>query len=222
MRKKYEAHPMMSRLTAIVAVLLTFILSLSGSTVLYAQEADNTFGGWEHIELAHSFKDSKWYGSIYFEHENYQYQRLDQCFISAGLGYEFTSWLKAGAAYDFLIEPAGIGHRAVAYVTGTLKEGNLSLSLRERYQHKWSIVTSTRGNELRSRLKAQYTIPGSRFKPYVAVEVYSWEKWQKTKHYVGSTITLNDHFELETYYMYYLFANKPAEHVLGIGLNMAF
>ena len=36
------------------------------------------------------------------------------------------------------------------------------------------------------------------------------------------TLTLNDHFELETYYMYYLFANKPAEHVLGIGLNMAF
>lgn len=212
----------MSRLTTIAAVLWTFILPLLGSTMLYAQEESNTFGGWEHIELAHSFKDSKWYSSIYFEHDNYQYQRLDLCFISAAFGYEFTGWLKAGAAYDFLIEPVGIGHRAVAYVTGTLKEGNLSLSLRERFQHKWSIGTSTQGNELRSRLKAQYAIPGSRIKPYIAIEVYSWEKWQKTRHYVGSAITLDNHFELEAYYMYYLFANKPAEHVLGIGLNMAF
>lgn len=209
----------MSRSTSTVIILLASIL-LSGSP-LRAQEKD-TFGGWEHLELAHSFQDPKCYGTIYFEHDNIQYQRLELCFISAAFGYKFSDWLKADAAYDFMIEPDGIGHRAVAAVTGTLKADNLTLSLRERFQHKWPPGTSPQINELRSRLKAQYAFPNSRVKPYLALEVYTWDKWLKSRHYAGSAITLNTHFELDVYYMYYLFASKPAEHVLGLGLNIAF
>lgn len=209
----------MSRLIASVSVLLTFIL-LSGRP-LHAQEK-STFGGWEHIDLTHSFRDSKWYGSLYFEHNNIQYQRLDICFISTSVGYEFSDWLKADAAYNFMIQPEGIGHRAVVAVTGTLKKGNLSLSLRERYQHKWPPGTLPQENELRSRLKAQYAFPNSRFKPYLALEVYTWDKWLKSRHYAGTAITLNTHFELDVYYMYYLFANGQAEHVPGLGLNIDF
>lgn len=193
-------------------------LLLFPSNTLSAQE-NNTFGGWEHLEVAHTFKNTNLYGYIYFEHDNFQYQRLDFCFISVDIGYKFTNWLKTSVAYDFFVEPIGIGHRAIADITGTLKEGNLSLSLRERYQHRWSMGNSSQGNELRSRLKAQYSIPESRLKPYLAIEVYTWEKWQKTRHYIGSAITLDNHFELEAYYMYYLFANKPAEHVFVLGLN---
>ena len=209
----------MPRSTSIVIIFLTCIL-LSGSP-LHAREK-STFGGWEHIDLTYSFRDSKWYGALYFEHDNIQYQRLDICFISTVFGYKFSDWLKADAAYDFMIQPEGIGHRAVVAVTGTLKKGNLSLFLRERYQHKWSPGTLPQENELRSRLKAQYTFPNSRFKPYLALEVYTWEKWLKSRHYAGTAITLNTHFELDVYYMYFLFASKTAEHVLGLGLNIAF
>jgi hypothetical protein len=76
------------------------------------------------------------------------------------------------------------------------------------------------GNVLRSRLKVQYAIPESRLKPFLAMEVFTWDEWKKTRHYVGTTCSINKHFEIEGYYVYYTFANKPDEHVLGIGLNM--
>jgi hypothetical protein len=105
-------------------------------------------------------------------------------------------------------------------VKGTLKQGNLSVSLRERYIHSWSPEIGEQGDVLRSRLKTQYSIPNSRFKPYLAVEVFTWDKWKKTRHYVGTTYDINNHFEIEGYYIYYTFDGKPAEHVLGIGLNI--
>ena len=202
----------------VLCLLVFFVVSLS----LYSQEKeeDNTFGGWEFLEVYHDFKDSDWFTSFYFEHANYQYKRLESWYARLMFGYKINSWLKTDVAYDFMQEPGFITHRAVADVTGTLKQGNLSVSLRERYIHSWSPKIGEQGDVLRSRLKTQYSIPNSRFKPYLAVEVFTWDKWKKTRHYVGTTYDINNHFEIEGYYIYYTFDGKPAEHVLGIGLNI--
>lgn len=55
------------------------LLLLSLPLCMKAQqtEEDNSFGGWHFVEVDHRFGDSKWTGMLYFEHENYQYQRLD-------------------------------------------------------------------------------------------------------------------------------------------------
>lgn len=204
-------------------LLLAALILTAGAISLSAQEnEDNTFGGWEFFEIYHSFRNSNWFASFYFEHDNFQYKRLDACYTRTTVGYKFTGWLKADVAYDFMIEPDGMTHRAIIDLIGTLKEGNLTVSLRERCLHKWVMSSGRQGNELRSRLKAQYAIPESRFKPYLAIEVFTWEKWMKTRHYAGTAVTLNGHFEIEGYYMYYTFSDKPAQHVLGIGLNMEF
>lgn len=202
----------------VLCILVFFVVSLP----LYSQEKeeDNTFGGWEFLEIYHDFKDSDWFTSFYFEHANYQYKRLESWYARLMFGYKINSWLKTDVAYDFMQEPGFITHRAVADVTGTLKQGNLSVSLRERYIHSWSPEIGEQGDVLRSRLKTQYSIPNSRFKPYLAVEVFTWDKWKKTRHYVGTTYDINNHFEIEGYYIYYTFDGKPAEHVLGIGLNI--
>lgn len=49
--------------------------------------------------------------------------------------------------------------RAVFDVVGTLKEGNLSSSLRLRYLHTWKQELGTEDNELRTRLIVSYKIP---------------------------------------------------------------
>ncbi|MBR5542312.1 MAG: DUF2490 domain-containing protein [Bacteroides sp.] len=203
--------------TALVLLFLIFCLSVSAQE----QEENNTFGGWEFFEVNHSFKNSNWYTTFYFEHANYQYKRLESWYARLIFGNKITSWLKTGFAYDFMQEPGYITHRAVAEVTGSLKQGNLTVSLRERYIHSWSPEVDEWGNVLRSRLKVQYTIPESPFKPYLAMEVFTWDGWKKTRHYVGTACSINEHFEIEGYYVYYTFVNKPAEHVLGIGLNIA-
>lgn len=185
-----------------------------------SQETDNTFGGWEFFEVYHSFKNPRYFTSFYFEHANYQYKRLECWFARLSVGYKFNSWLKADVAYDFMQEPGYITHRAVADLIGTLKQGDLTVSVRERYIHSWSPKVDEQGRVVRSRLKVQYAIPDTRFNPYLAVEVFTWNVWKKTRYYLGTTYNINKNFAIEGYYLYYTFAGKPSEHVLGIGLNI--
>lgn len=206
----------------VITALFAGLFFLVGTPAFSQEAEDNTFGGWEFFEVYHGFGSSGWFASFYFEHDNYQYKRLDNWYTRTTVGYKLLPWLKADVAYDYIYEPSGVTHKGIFDLTGTLKQGNLSVQLRERYLHNWLQGTDIQGNELRSRLKAQYAIPGSRVKPYLMMEVFTWDKWKKTRHYAGTTITLNDHFEIDAFYMYYVFANKPAEHVLGIGLNMEF
>jgi hypothetical protein len=212
---------MKSALLRLIIVTFAFVFSLS----VAAQESevdDNSFGGWEFIEVSYLFKNSGWFTSFYFEHDNYQYKRLECWYTRFTLGYKINSWLKTDVAYDFMQEPTHITHRGIYDITATLKQGNLSISLRERFVYSWSPSISKQSNVLRSRIKTQYFIPNSRFSPYLAVELFTWDVWKKTRHYVATTYRINDYLEIEGYYLYYTFATSPAEHVLGIGLNMEF
>lgn len=210
----------MSKTIRNLLFLLCIFLSRPSFAQDVLQEKDNTFGGWEFFEVYHDFKDSGYFTSFYFEHANYQYKRLESWYARLMFGYKFNSWLKADVAYDFMQEPDFITHRAVADLTGTLKQGNLTVSVRERYMHSWSPEVNEQGNVIRSRLKVQYAISDTRFNPYLAIEVFTWDVWKKTRHYVGTTYNINKTFEIEGYYIYYTFMGKPAEHVLGIGLNI--
>lgn len=160
----------MKRTAVLVASILAFFLTDTAA----AQDAeDNSFGGWEFLELYHDFGNSNWFASVYFEHDNYQYKRLDGWYIRTTVGYKLARWLKADVCYDFLHEPTADSHKALFDLTGTLTEGNLSVQLRERYTHSWTPALGGQGDVLRSRLKVQYAIPDSKFKPYLAMEVFT-------------------------------------------------
>ena len=123
------------------------------------QEDDNSFGGWHFVEISHKFGNSKVTGMLYFEHENYQYKRLDCWYLRPGIRYNILPWLKLGLSYDYLKVPDTYGHRVVPEVTGTLREGRLSASLRFRYLHTWKPELHTQDNEFRTRLLVSYKIP---------------------------------------------------------------
>ena len=204
---------------------LIFFLGIIVSNISTAQETkeNNTFGGWEFLELTYNFKNSPIFASVYFEHDNYQYNRLECWYLRTMFGYKITNWLKADVAYDYMKEPGYVTHRALIDLQGTLKQGNLKVSIRERYIHSWSPEIHEQGDALRSRLKVQYAIPDTKFSPYVAAEVFTWgTEWKKTRHYVACDYDISSCMQLECYYLYYAFNGKPAEHVLGIGLNFEF
>ena len=187
----------------------------------WAQEGeDNTFGGWEFFEVSHDFGKTPIFASFYFEHDNFQYQRLECWYTRTTLGVKILPWLKADVAWDYLQEPNYHTHKALFDLTGTLKQGNLKVSIRERYVHSWTPALGTQGNVLRSRLKVQYVIPNSRFSPYLAIEIFTWDTWKKTRHYVACNYDINKTFQLEAYYLYYTFNNTPSEHVIGLGVNI--
>lgn len=125
------------------------------------------------------------------------------------------------AGYDIFRNPVCWSHRAVYDVTGSMKSGDLQVSVRERYIHAWSPAIGTQSNELRSLLKVQYNIPDSAFHPYLSAEVFTWgDRWKKTRHHVGCMYDLAQGVQVECYYLYFTFDGKPAEHVIGLGLNM--
>lgn len=198
----------------LLALMLLFPLCANAQ-----EEEDNSFGGWHFVEVDHRFGDSKWTGMLYFEHENFQYQRLDCWFIRPGVRYNVLPWLKLGVSYDFLKVPSTYGHRAVFDVIGTLKEGNLAAALRFRYLHTWKPELGTEDNELRTRLIVSYKIPETRFMPYVAVEIFTWAgQWRKSRHYVACTYDITYFMQVEGFYML-TFRSKDPEHILGLGLN---
>lgn len=206
-------------------LLLIFIVLFSSFNVALASEKEenNTFGGWEFVEVNYNFKKAPFFATLYFEHDNYQYQRLECWYLRSTLGWKVNKWLKADVAYDFMQEPGYVTHRALVDLQGTLKSGNFKVSIRERYIHSWSPAIDKSSGVLRSRLKVAYAIPETKFSPYVAAEVFTHgTTWKKTRHYVACTYDFTDFMQLEWYYMYYAFNGAPAEHVLGIGLNFDF
>ena len=185
-------------------------------------EPDNTFGGMEFFLVNHDIGETgRWFVADYFEHSNYQYCRLDAWYNRISLGYKIFPWLKTSVGYDIFRNPVCWSHRAVYDVTGSMKSGDLQVSVRERYIHAWSPAIDTQSNELRSLLKVQYNIPDSAFHPYLSAEVFTWgDRWKKTRHHVGCMYDLTQDVQMECSYLYFTFDGKPAEHVIGLGLNM--
>lgn len=209
--------------SARIKYLASLLLALSFSLVANAQEEeeDNSFGGWHFIEVTHTFGNSPWSAMLYFEHENYQYQRLDCWYLRPGIRCKVLPWLRLGVSYDYLKLPSTYGHRVVADVVGSLKEGNLSASLRFRYLHTWKPELATEDNELRTKLAVEYNIPAAHLKPYLAVEVFTWgTQWRRTRHYAGCIYEITKHIQLEGFYML-TFSKRYTypEHILGLGLN---
>lgn len=198
-------------------LLLLFLLPVP----LFAQEEvdDRTFGGWEFFEVNKDFGSSLIYASFYFEHDNFQYRRLDNWYTRSIVGVKIFPWLKADVAYDFMKEPSRETHHAMFDIIGTLKLDNFTITLRERYRHSWDPAACTQSNEMRSRLKIQYAIPRSRFSPYVAIEPITWAHWIKTRHYVACNYNITNWFQLEAYYLYYTYRSRPDMHVIGLGAN---
>lgn len=200
-----------------VLVVVFFVLT---GLVCRAQEEDSCLGMWADVQVNHSFSEN-WYGSVRAEYRGTDNLKSTAFwFIRPIVGYKFTPWLKFDVGYDYFKKPTSLNHRALFSLTGTLKQGGLSVSVRERYIYSYNQEAGTSTNVLRSQLKAAYKVPDSMFKPYMAVELFTWAKWQKTWHFVGTQIDFNSHHGLDLFYVYATFDGKPAEHVIGIGYNL--
>ena len=198
-------------------VMLVCLLSSFGARA--QDEVDNSFGGWHFVEINYKFGNTPWSAMLYFEHENYQYQRLDCWYLRPSIRCTPLPWIKLGLSYDYMKLPNTYAHRVVAEVTGTLREGHLSAALRFRYLHTWKPELGTEDNELRTRLLVSYSIPQAKVTPYLATESYTWGfSWSRTRNYLGCIYDVTSFMQIEAFYML-TFNQKSPEHTLGLGLN---
>ena len=198
-----------------LAALLFLLLALPG-------RADD-FGSWHFIQAIKPLGSSGAYVGFRAEYRDCNhFSATERWFLRPIAGYRFTPWLKGELMYDFMRKPGDVQiHQAIAGLTATLKQGLLSVTLRERYQYSYNTTAETSRNYLRSYLKTACALPESRLTPYLAVELFTWDTWVKTRHFAGTAIRLSDRCALDVYYMYHTFAASEASHVLGLGCNIA-
>ena len=79
--------------------------------------------------------------------------------------------------------------------------------------NQWSHV-------LRSYLKVGYHAPGHLLAPYLAVELYAWEQWQKTHHFAGVQLRISSRSTLDLFYLFATDKKKPDAHILGLGYDI--
>lgn len=206
------------RLKYVLLAAVALCLSLRANA---QEEEDNSFGGWHFLEVSHQFGNSPWGVMLFMEHENFQYKRLDCWYIRPGVQYKPLPWLKLGLYYDYLKVPDTYGHRLVADISGTLRQGNLSASIRFRYLHTWKPAVNTQDDELRSRLLVTYAIPNVPLKPYAAVELFTEPLiWRRTRHYLGLMYDITPFMQLDGFYMmHFSKTNRNPQHIVGLGLN---
>ena len=209
----------MKKLASLLAAALLCCLA---SSPLKAEEGE-VFGGWEFLELSHSFSGTGLSATAYAEFDNVPFNSFDCWYMRLSLGYKLLPWLKVGVNYVPVRNPGYWQNYAEVDLVGSLKSGVLGVSLRERYRHGWDPEGGAGSHELRSRLKVDFRIPDSAFTPYAAAEVFTWgTTWKKTRHYLGCTYDFSSSVQMEAYYLYYVFKNSPAQHILGLGLNFSF
>ena len=180
--------------------------------------AQDTFCLRNNIKLTKSW--DRIYSTLHLEH------RTQDCwFVRTYAGYKFAPWLKGDVAYEFRQKYSSeLRQRGIVSFTGTLKSGNFSASLRERYVMEFSKKggESTFGfskNVLRSRLKVKYAIPGSIFAPYLSSEIFVWKEWEKSRYYAGTELKLGARGKLDIFYLYTVYAAHPGTPRHSIGIN---
>ena len=194
-------------------VLLAFLLLLSCTSVT----AQDTFCLRNKIKVTKGW--DKAYTALQLEH------RTQDCwFVRPIMGCRFTPWLKGDVAYEFRQKYShDLKQRGLVSLTGTLRSGDLSVSLRERYVLEFSKKDGASAfgpgkSVLRSMLTAKYSIPNTIFSPYLSTEAFTWKTWEKARFSAGTLLRVSERSSFDVFYMYTIFASQPAasQHALGI------
>ncbi len=136
-------------------------------------------------------------------------------------------------------------HRFYIGVTGSYRIGRFDLSLRERYQITYrpehntkrydfdnlmwepTVVKSKTRHILRSRLKAEYDIPASKFSPWASVELFNDLRLDKVRLQAGCDYTLKKQHQFSLFYRYQRVTGTDNDgetnsHILGAGYCFKF
>ena len=201
-----------------IFIVLVVTISVVNSNPLFAQKNDkDDFGMWFVAQMTKNW-DNGLYIAMRGEFRTKEMGgKMDITYLRPTFGYAPLKWLKIDVAYDIMLLSSGaLRHDFLFSVTGTLSKENLSVSVRERYMLAYNQKEKTYTNVIRSFLRAQYK--AGCCTPYLALEIFSWSKWNMTQYFVGTEIAFAKHSSFDIFYMYNSYASKPqAQHTAGLG-----
>ena len=206
----------------------------------WVKAQENDFGTWVGVEL-----EKRITKKLRFEFEEevrifQNFSEIDRFATSFGGAWTFNQNLRAGAGYTWIYknrvnkEQWEHRHRYQIYLRGRVKADRFTFTLRERFQSTFR-DESIEGyrynprNYLRSRVKADYNIKGSKISPYTAAEIYyqlnnpEGNEFDKVRYTVGAGWPLSGNLSMDTYLRLdrdMNVKNPVSLYLLGISLNV--
>ena len=203
----------------ILLVIASFAaLSLFDAAAQDAGKTPDDAGSWCSVQVMKPI--DKAFLTARLEHRsNSKFGNTECWFLATAAGYKFTPWLTTDLGYEYWSIGGNPCHKAVFGVTGAVRQGDLSVAWREKYELAFN-PGKPGASTLRSRLRAQYIIPESAFRPYLMAELFSWDGWKRSLYYVGTDIVISKACSFDLFYCYHLQAAGPAVHTAGVGFTL--
>lgn len=186
------------------------------------------------------------------------HETVDRWSVGLGASYKLTNWLKASADYTYLYDHNekwndkqtkvanfwGSRHRVNVVLTGSVDFGNLSVSLRERWQYTYrpeKTVERTKvsngkvedktyngkgKNVWRNRLQLKYKLT-SLWRPYVNGETFvAGSGLEKYRLSAGAEIRVSKKHSFDVKYLFQKSCSDDDDegnrHILGVGYTFKF
>ena len=137
------------------------------------------------------------------------------------VGYNPLSWLRLQVQVDFLQSfYSGFYLRYIPDVTFHWKASDFRFSFRNRFQLSHHVKTGKLSFAVRNRLKAEYLIPKIPVSLHLAAEPYWYDRFIKTRYYLGADFKISKHFSVSADYIRYQHydIDKPHQNVVYLAL----
>ena len=238
---------------------------LAMATIIPAYAQSDDFGIWTEAEFEKKIsKKLTLDGSLELRTRDDGFGELDRWSVGVGATYKLTDWLKGSVGYVLLDDNNhkvnssgkkyadywGLRHRFNVSLTASHQFGDLTVSLRERWQYTYRPEKTVKrysnvdnddydygeyrdertyegkgSNKWRNRLQLKYKIT-KQWRPYVNAEsTIGGSGLDKMRYAVGTEYRLSKQHSFDIKYLYqhvYKDNEEGNRHVLGIGYSYSF
>ena len=237
---------------------LSFVLAFLLLASVEVKAEGDDFGIWSEIDVEKKIsKKMSLEGGLELRTRD-NVKTVDRWSGSVGASCKLTDWLKASAGYTLLYDNNekwndkqtkvakfwGVRHRFNVSLTGSVDFGNLSVSLRERWQYTYrpeKTVERTKvsngkvedktyngkgKNVWRNRLQLKYKVT-SLWRPYINGETYvAGSGLEKYRLSAGTEIRLSKKHSFDVKYMFQKSCDDEDDegnrHIIGLGYTFKF
>ncbi len=189
-------------------------------TAVAAKAQDDALCTWTTVAFDKSF--GKWSVGLASEYRHKIHEgvsKTDQYFARPRFAYKALPWLTLRYQMDLASTSSGFNLRFLPEVTMSRKAGDFTFAFRQRTQTTWKVEQGTNSTVLRSRAKADYSIPETPLSIHFAVEPYwcdfsrnSFAWLQKVRWYAGFNIKLLDNLTLSPQYICQAYHNHAGKY----------
>lgn len=206
---------------------LLIILTVLPLSLVHAQESDlekpeDAFATWTDIIVRKDFSDWHVGGLVeYCTIDKGQGLKNNEVLIRPVVGYNPLPWLRFQLQVDFLYSfYSGFYLRYIPDMTFHWKASDFRFSFRNRVQLSHHVKTGNVSPAIRNRFKVDYLIPESPLSVHVAAEPYWYDRFIKTRYYLGLDYKICSNLSITADYIRYQHYDpgKPHQNVVYLVL----